>query len=43
MAALKKSLMGESQAEPEKPKRVASRKDPDRRQTGLRLPIAGGR
>jgi DNA end-binding protein Ku len=43
MAALKKSLMGEPQAEPEKPKRITSRKEPDRRQTGLKLPIAGGK
>ena len=43
MAALRKSLMGEPQAEPEKPKRTTSRKEPDRRQTGLKLPIAGGK
>jgi DNA end-binding protein Ku len=43
MAALKKSLMGQPLAEPEKPQRIASRKDPDRRQTGLKLPIVGGK
>ena len=32
MAALKKSLMGEPQAEPEKPKRAPPRKEPERRQ-----------
>ena len=45
MAALKKSLMGEpqQQPEPEKLKRPVPRKEPDRRQTGLKLPIAGGK
>jgi DNA end-binding protein Ku len=41
VAALKRSLAGIPQAEPEKPKRT--RKEPDRRQTGLKLPIAGGK
>ena len=43
VAALKKSLAGISQEEPEKPMPTTSRKDPDRRQTGLKLPIAGGK
>jgi DNA end-binding protein Ku len=51
VAALRKSLAGTSQsepasavsAEPEKPKRASSRKEPERRQTGLKLPIAGGK
>jgi DNA end-binding protein Ku len=42
MAALKKSL-GQAPAEPEKPKRTTLRKEPDRRQTGLKLPIEGGK
>jgi DNA end-binding protein Ku len=42
VAALKKSL-GQAPAEPEKPKRAISRKEPERRQTGLKLPIAGGK
>ena len=51
VAALKRSLAGTSQLEPssvaqagpEKPKRRVSRKEPERRQTGLKLPIAGGK
>ena len=43
MAALKKSLMGAPQAEPENPKRAPSRKEPERLQGGLKLPIAGGK
>ena len=46
VAALKKSLLGEpeqQQAQPEKLKRPVPRKEPDRRQTGLKLPIAGGK
>jgi DNA end-binding protein Ku len=51
VAALKRSLAGTSQMEPssaaraapEKPKRPVSRKEPERRQTGLKLPIAGGK
>ena len=43
MAALKKSLMGEPQPEAEKPKRAPLRKEPERRQGGLKLPIAGGK
>ncbi len=51
VAALKKSLAGTPQLEPasaapvapEKPKRPVSRKEPERRQTGLKLPIAGGK
>jgi hypothetical protein len=35
--------MSEPQAEPEKPKPTASRKEPERRQAGLKLPIAGGK
>ena len=51
MAALKKSLAGTSPLEPssaapaetEKPKRATIRKEPERRQIGLKLPIAGGK
>jgi DNA end-binding protein Ku len=51
VAMLRKSLAGASQSEPlseapvnpEKPKRAVSRKEPERRQTGLKLPIAGGK
>ena len=51
VAALRRSLAGTSQVEPtsaartepEKQKRAVSRKEPERRQTGLKLPIAGGK
>jgi DNA end-binding protein Ku len=51
VAALKRSLAGPSLSEPssvapttpEKVKRGVPRKEPERRQTGLKLPIAGGK
>jgi DNA end-binding protein Ku len=42
VAALKKSL-AQSVTSQEAPKKARPRKEPDRRQTGLKLPIAGGK
>ncbi len=42
VAALKRSL-AQAQSAEEQPKPPKARKDPDRRQTGLKLPIAGGK